>query len=130
MAEPELWAFILANVSLFAVASVLAGLSYLAYRRGDGRSSYMHACIGFGLVVLGGLVEPLYQLVVLGGYNITEKELLLLQTGEGLLIASGLGTLFYAITSHSRGSPANDVTKTATTEEFTYTVEALENDNQ
>lgn len=130
MDKPELWAFVLANASLFVAASVLAGLSYLAYRRSDGGSSYKFASIGFGSIVLGGLVEPLYQLVVLGDYNITGTELLLLQTGEGLLIASGLGILFYAITSHGRGSPADDVTKTATTEEFSYSVETMDNDNQ
>lgn len=129
MDEPELWAFILANMSLFVVSSVLTGLSYLAYRRSAGRSSYRFASIGFGLVVLGGLVEPLYQLVVRGDYNITGGELLLLQTGEGFLIASGLGILFYAITRHGTSTPGDNAERTVATDEFTYTVETTENEN-
>lgn len=129
MARPELWAFVLANISLFVVSSVLTALSYLAYRRNDRQSSYKFASIGFGLVVLGGVVEPLYQLVVRGDYNITGGELLLLQTGEGLLIASGLAILFYAITRHTPASSKSDGEQTAATEDFTYTVEAMENEN-
>ena len=130
MDEPELWTFVLANVSLFVVSSVLTGLSYLAYRRSDDRSSFRFASVGFGLVVLGGLVEPLYQLVVRGDYNITGSELLLLQTGEGFLIAGGLGILFYAITHHRTNSPGANAERTAGTEEFTYTVETTENESR
>lgn len=129
MAKPELWAFVLANIGLFTVSSVLTALSYLAYRRNDRQSSYKFASIGFGLVVLGGLVEPLYQLVVRGDYNITGGELLLLQTSEGLLIASGLAILFYAITRHTPASSEDDAERTGATKDFTYTVEAMENDN-
>lgn len=129
MDDLELWAFILANTSLFVVSSVLTGLSYLAFRRSTGRSSYRFASIGFGLVVLGGLVEPLYQLVVRGDYTITGSELLLLQTGEGFLIASGLGILFYAITHHRAGSSGDGAERTVATDEFTYTVEATDNEN-
>lgn len=124
MARPELWAFVLANVGLFVVSSVLTGLSYLAYRR-DERPAFKFASIGFGLVVLGGLVEPLYQLVVRGDYNITGSELLFLQTAEGILITAGLGILFYAITRHT-----TDAERKTTTEDFTYTVEVTENDNR
>lgn len=129
MARPELWSFVIANIGLFIVSSVLTGLSYLAYRRSNGQASYKLASIGFGLVVLGGLVEPLYQLVVRGDYNITGSELLLLQTGEGLLIASGLAILFYAITRHTTPLSEDDVERTAATEDFTYTIETTENDN-
>lgn len=125
MARPELWAFVLANVGLFLVSSVLTGLSYLAYRRNDGGPAFKFASIGFGLVVLGGLVEPLYQLVVRGDYNVTGSELLLLQTGEGVLIAGGLGVLFYAITRHTTGAG-----RTTNAEDFTYSVEVTENENR
>ena len=130
MDEPELWAFVLANASLFVVSSVLTGLSYLAYRRSDSRASYRFASLGFGLVVLGGLVEPLYQLVVRGDYNITGGELLLLQTGEGFLIASGLGILFYAITHHRTGTSASGgrAERRIAPDEFASTVEASENE--
>lgn len=125
MARPELWAFVLANVGLFVVSSVLTGLSYLAYRRDDGRPAFKFASIGFGLVVLGGLVEPLYQLVVRGDYNITGSELLFLQAAEGILITAGLGILFYAITRHT-----TDAERKTTTEDITCTVEVSENDNR
>lgn len=124
MARPELWAFVLANAGLFIVSSVLTGLSYLAYRR-DGRSTYKFATIGFGFVVLGGLVEPLYQLGVRGDYNITGNELLFLQTAEALLIASGLGILFYAITRYTANGE-----RTTSTKEFTYTVESTGRDEE
>lgn len=129
MAKPELWAFVLANTGLFIVSSVLTGLSYLAYRRNDRQSSYKLASIGFGLVVLGGLVEPLYQLIVRGDYSLSGSELLLLQSGEGFLIASGLGILFYAITRHTTASSEDDGEQTAATKDFTYTIETTENNN-
>lgn len=124
MARPELWAFVLANTGLFIVSSVLTGLSYLAYRR-DGRSSYKFTTIGFGFVVLGGLVDPLYQLGVRGDYNITGSELLFLQTAEALLIASGLGILFYAITRYTANGE-----RTTSTKDFTYTVESTGRDEE
>ena len=108
---PELWAFILANTLLFLISSVLAGLSYLAYRHSGGRQSYRNAAVGFGFVVFGGLVEPAYQLGVedvKNGYALSGNELLLLQAGEGILIATGLGLLFYAITRHDDRSPEKD----------------------
>ena len=128
MAKPELWTFVLANIGLFIASSVLTALSYLAYRRNNEQSSYKLASMGFGLVVLGGLVEPLYQLVVRGDYTLTGSELLLLQTGEGLLIASGLGILFYSITRHTTAPSGNNDEETAT-KDFTYTIETTENKN-
>ena len=104
---PELWAFILANTGLFIISSVLTALSYLAYRESEG-GSYRFATVGFGFVVLGGLVEPTYQLGVRGDYHLNGTELLLLQAGEGILIAFGLGLLFYAITRHGDGSASSE----------------------
>ena len=101
---PELWAFILANTGVFIVSSVLTAITYLAYRQSRGRTSYRGATIGFGFIVLGGLVEPLYQLGVKGDYLLDGTELLLLQTGEGILITLGLRLLFYAIIHHDSQS--------------------------
>ena len=106
--SPELWAFVLANFGLFLVSSVLAVASYVAYRRSDEQTSYLMATSGFGLVMVGGLVEPVYQLVVRGDTHIDGTELLWLQTGEGILIAGGLGLLFYGITHHDTGSSATE----------------------
>lgn len=101
---PELWAFVLANTGVFIFSSMLAALSYLAYRQSSGQLSYRFATLGFGLVVLGGLVEPAYLFGVSADYRLNATELLVLQAGEAILLASGLGILFYAITRHGAGS--------------------------
>lgn len=103
---PELWAFIVANTLLFLISSFLAVLSYVAYRQSGGQATYLVTTAGFGFVILGGLVEPVYQLVVAGDYNVSGNELLMLQTGEGILIAFGLGLLYYAIRHHDSGASA------------------------
>lgn len=124
MAEnPELWAFVLANIGLFVISSVLAGVSYVAYRQSGDQASYRLATIGFGFVSLGGLVEPVYQLIVRDGpsVTVTGTELLWLQAGEGILIAGGLGLLFYAITHHDSGS--------SSAEEMTYKFDPQEMDD-
>lgn len=118
---PELWAFILANTGLFVISSVLTVLTYLVYRQKHGETSYLLATIGFGFVVLGGLVEPGYQLVVWGDRSLNYTELLWLQAGEGLLIASGLGLLFYSITHYDTGA--------SSTEEETYKFGPQETDD-
>ena len=107
--HPELWAFVLANALLFVVSGLLASLSYVAYRESDGRSALLTAAVGFAFVVLGGLVEPVYQIGITGGsdYGLTGTEFLWLQAGEGVLIAFGLGLLFYAITRYGSGSSSS-----------------------
>lgn len=101
---PELWAFVIANTGLFVASGVLTALSYVAYRQSGGDSSYRAATVGFGFVVLGGLVEPVYQLGVKDGYSLNGNELLALQSGEGALITLGLGLLFWAIVNHGSES--------------------------
>ena len=108
--SPELWAFVLTNVGLFVVSSLLMALSYLAYRSRRGHQSYARSTVGFGFVVLGGLVEPVYQLGVGVDFSPTGTQLMLLEAVETILIAAGLGLLFYAITQHRTrtASTAND----------------------
>lgn len=118
---PELWAFILANALLFLISSLLAVLSYIAYRQSKGKRMFLTATAGFWLVVLGGLVEPLYQLGMAGDYNISGTELLWLQTGEGILIASGLGLLYFAIYNSGSGGATTDYdTRQADDQDFSY----------
>lgn len=105
---PELWAFVLSNVGLFIVSSLLTSLSYLAYRQSDGHRSYAIAATGFGFVVLGGLVEPVYQLGVGVDYTLTGAQLMRLQTVETVLIAAGLGLLFYAIVRHRPATASSE----------------------
>lgn len=105
---PELWAFLIANALLFISSGVLALLSYIAYRQRNRQKSYLMTTIGFSLVVIGGLVEPTYQLVVRGDYNLNGTELLWLQSGEGILIAAGLALIFYAITYYDTGGSSTE----------------------
>lgn len=104
---PELWAFLLTNAGLFLVSSLLAVLCYFAYRHNRGQRSYAVATIGFGFVVLGGLVEPVYQVSVGVEFTLTGTEFMLLEAVETVLIAVGLGLLFYAITQHGPGGSAS-----------------------
>ncbi|MFB6359786.1 MAG: hypothetical protein ABEH59_00525 [Halobacteriales archaeon] len=110
MAEPpELWTFLIANLFVFAFGATLTTLSYYAYRTNDRRPSYRLSTIGFGILTLGGVVEPLYQLGYSGDYQISGRELLALQTMEGAFVAIGLGLLFYSIYIHRSGSRSERV---------------------
>lgn len=110
MAEPpELWTFLVANLFVFGFGATLTTLSYYAYRTNDRRPSYRLSTIGFGVLTLGGIVEPLYQLGYRGDYQISGRELLALQTMEGVFVAIGLGLLFYSIYIHKAGSRSERV---------------------
>lgn len=104
MAEPiEFWTFILTNFMMFTFGLVLSVVSYLAYRGDRSRLSLRNATIGFGLLTIGGLVAPLYQLGVNDAYTLGGRELLVVQSVEGLFLASGLGMLFYSIYRYGTG---------------------------
>lgn len=118
MAEPpELWTFLLANLFVFGFGATLTTLSYYAYRTNDRRASYRISTIGFGVLTLGGIVEPLYQLGYRGDYQISGRELLALQTMEGAFVALGLGLLFYSIYIHNSNSRAERTEELAPTSE-------------
>lgn len=105
MAEPiEFWTFILTNFMMFAFGLILSTVSYLAYRADRGRISLRNATIGFGLLTIGGLVAPVYQLGVNDAYTLGGRELLVVQSVEGLFLASGLGMLFYSIYRYGTGA--------------------------
>lgn len=118
---PELVAFLLANAGLFIVSSLLTVLTYFAYRRSERRTSYRLATVGFGCVVLGGLVDPVYLLLTPGDTYLHSSELLVMQAGESILIAMGLGLLFYAILRHDSGSRLESVGGRLRTGGFTET---------
>jgi len=100
MAEPpEFWAFLVANSVLFVAGGVLTGLSYRAYYR-VGRSGLGLAAGGFALVTVGGLLELAYQLGLRQDYHLGGRESLALQTVESLVIATGLGVLFFALSRY------------------------------
>ena len=101
MARPlELWAFIFANTLLFLISMLLMSLSFIAYYQNPRVKSYKYSTIGFGFIVLGGLVDPVYRLGIRGEYYLNGTGRLLLQSSEGVLLSIGLGLLFYAIMRH------------------------------
>jgi hypothetical protein len=106
--SPELWAFILSNALLFVSGSILLALSFLAYYQNPRFTSYRYSTIGFGFLVLGGLASPVYRLLIRSNYHLNADQRLLLQSGENILLAIGLGLLFYAITRHNPRSSMRD----------------------
>lgn len=99
---PEFWTFAVANLLTFGLGTILTGVSFYAYTT-KGRRSLRDATIGFGTLTLGMIVEPLYQFGVRGDYALDGRELLALQTLEGMLLSIGLGLLFYSIYRRNRG---------------------------
>jgi hypothetical protein len=100
---PELWTFTIANFVTFGLGSILTALSFYAYRTNGRRRSLRDATVGFGFLTLGMVVEPVYQLGFRGDFRLNGRELLALQTIEGVLLSLGLGLLFYSIYVHGRG---------------------------
>lgn len=101
MAEPpELWTFLLFNMLVLLFGGILAAFSYVTYRR-KGGSHFGYATIGFSLITLGGLTELLYQIGWKRSYALGGRELLMVQSVEGLLMGLGLGLLFYSIYTFS-----------------------------
>lgn len=101
MADPlGVMVYVVANLGFGAMASFLAGLSFLAYYRSPGQLSYALAGLGFSCIVLGGLVESAYTFVLQTDYLLSSSEFLFLQAGEDLIVAVGLGLLFLGITKH------------------------------
>lgn len=98
MAEPlEFWTYVLTNFTVFGFGAVLTALSYLAYRADPERRSLRNSTVGFGLLTVGGLVAPAYQLALTGRYELGGRELLAVQSVEGLFFAAGFGMLFYSL---------------------------------
>lgn len=95
---PELWTFLAFNLIILVFGGVLTAFSYLTYVR-TASEQFRRATAGFVLVTFGGVVEPIYELGVKNGYRLSGRELLAIQSVEGLLIGLGLGALFYSIYS-------------------------------
>lgn len=98
--QPELWTFVLANLVAVGLGTIMTGLSFYAYYLRQRRRSFRDATAGFGLLTLGMAVEPVYQLGIKHPSTPGGRELLVLQTGEAILLALGFGLLFYSIYRH------------------------------
>lgn len=112
----ELWVFIMSNALLFISGSILLVLSILAYYQNTRVTSYRLSSIGFGFIVLGGIVSPVYRLLIRSDYHLNAHQRLLLQSGESILLAVGLGLLFYAIMRHDPRSSTKDDSKSFVTD--------------
>lgn len=97
-------AYATANVALVMICGVLAGLSFSAYYRRPGQRSYLLTGLGFSSIGLAALGESMYTLVVEREFLLSSSEFLLLQAGEDIFSALGLGLLFLAIVRHQPGS--------------------------
>ncbi|SIR67831.1 hypothetical protein SAMN05421858_3297 [Haladaptatus litoreus] len=106
--SPELWAFIVSNGLLFISGAILLVLTSLAYYQNPRYTSYRDAMIGFGFIVLGGTLSPVYRLLIRSEYHLNSSQRLLLQSGANILVAIGLGLIFYAIIHHDIKSPSSD----------------------
>lgn len=119
MAEPlEFWTYVLTNFMMFGFGLMLTGLSYFAYRTDTTRVALRNATIGFGLLTIGGLVAPLYQIGYKTQYQLDGRELLAIQSVEGLFLAAGLGMLFYSIYRYSNGGQYQHIDTFETIEEI------------
>jgi hypothetical membrane protein len=99
---PELWTYAFANLVPFVLGTLLSVLSFSAYRASGYRRSFRDATAGFGFLTAGIAVAPIYQFGVKGQPGLAERELLAVQTVEGICLGIGLGLLFYSIYRHER----------------------------
>lgn len=100
MAQPlEFWTFVVTTVFVLLLGGTMTVLSYLAYRREDKRSLWV-AGFGFGLVTTAGVIAAVYQLGIKRSYALSGRELLSLQTIEGIVLTLGLLALIYSITKY------------------------------
>ena len=100
MAEPpEFWTFVATSLLVFLLGGAMTVLSYLAYRRENKRSLWV-AGFGFGLVTTAGVIAAVYQLGIARSYTLSGRELLSLQTVEGVVLVLGLLALIYSITRY------------------------------
>ncbi len=92
----EIFGFILINIITLIFGSILSILSYRVYRQ-RGNQSFKVATVGFVTVTVGTIVEAMYELGIRRSFELTGRELITLHTIESLLLAIGLGLLFYSI---------------------------------
>lgn len=98
MAEPpEFWLFVASNLLVLVLGGVLTALSLAALRRSPGNPAFRGAVVGFGAITVGTIVEGVYELGIRDSYHLGGRELLVLHSVEGILIAAGLAALFYSL---------------------------------
>lgn len=113
-----LYAYILANVGFVVIGGLLATLSYRSYCHHPGQRSYAIAALGFVCVLLGGLFETTYVFYSGSDFLFSNAEYLSLQIVEDVLLATGLGLLFYGITQHDADASTDEYVSMADEEDF------------
>ena len=96
-------AVLIVNGLVFLFGCAMTGLSLAACRTTDGNRSYRWSTVGFALITVGCVVEPVFQYGIRRDWEITGAELLYLQAMEGAFFALGLGILFVSIYRYGRG---------------------------
>lgn len=96
-AAPEVWVLVAVNFFEFFLGLVMMGVSFLAYWRNGRKPALRNATAGFGLLTLGTVVEPVYQLGFVGTTVLASDRNVVLQIAEGALISLGFLVLFFSI---------------------------------
>ncbi len=96
MTNTALWMFIVSNLLVFVLGSVLTVLSYRAQKR-LGRDSLRYTTLGFALITASIVAEALYAPGIGGGDWLETRSLLILYTMESLFIAAGLACIAYSL---------------------------------
>lgn len=92
----EFFGFVLVNILTFVFGSILSILSYRAYNRRKNQT-FKIATAGFIIITVGSITEAVYEIGIRRSFELTQQELIILHTSESLLLAIGLGLLFYSI---------------------------------
>lgn len=93
---PEFWTTLSSNILVLLMGGALTVISYLAFRRERDRS-FQIAALGFLFLVLGNITLMIYQIFVNRSYFLGGRELLGIQTIQGVLIALGFLFLLYSL---------------------------------
>lgn len=107
-------AVLVVNGLVFLFGCAMTGLSLAAYRATDGNDSYRWSTVGFALITVGCVVEPVFQYGIRRDWEITGVELLYLQAMEGAFFALGLGILFVSIYRYGRGRSVTETERAPT----------------
>lgn len=116
--DPTIWVLIVTNFAESFLGLVITAISYHSYRLNEDKRSLLTATVGFGLLTLGTMVAPAYQLGILGSHLIPTSDNVLLQIAEAAIISLGFAVLFVSIYRYSSGYRRHRITLTELEEDF------------
>lgn len=115
---PEIWIMFAVNFFASFLGLFITGISYFGYRSNDRKPSLRNATIGFGLITLGTVVEPAYQLGIVGTHVLASNQNVPLQIAEASLTSLGFAVLFLSIYRYSSRSSHQRITVSELDDEF------------